>query len=228
MDAASAYASFGRRVVALALDALCIAVVLAALIQTVNTTYRPLLIAFWSASAAPVHTNVEFASRENGNENGLRRETTFSRETRRFADGTVRIYAIAEARFTAADGTVTTTRAEEMIGRNARDLLRRWSTMALAFVLSFAYFASFEASPLQATPGKALLGLRVTDLSGGRPGIGRVLFRQLMKCAELCSSGVTYVIAAFTGRRQALHDMFAGTVVIQMPRAASARRAAVF
>ena len=229
MMSALAYAPFGRRVLALAVDALCVTVVLAALVQTVNTAYRPLLAAFWSASAPPVHTNVEIASRETGYEHGLRRETTFSRETRHFADGTIRIYAIAEAHFTAADGTVTTTRAEELIGRNARDLLRRWSTVALAFVLSFVYFAAFEASPLQATPGKALLGLKVTDLSGGRPGIGRVLFRQLMKCAELCSSGVTYVIAAFTGRRQALHDMFAGTLVIHAPRALPGpRRAAVF
>jgi uncharacterized RDD family membrane protein YckC len=102
-------------------------------------------------------------------------------------------------------------------------------TIALAFALGFVYFAVFEASPAQATPGKALLGIRVADLAGGRLGFGRSAFRQLMKCAELTSSGVTYIIAAFTGRRQALHDMFAGTIVIQAPRAVpSPRRAAVF
>ncbi len=227
MDATPAYASFGRRVIALAIDALCIAIVMAALIQTVNAAFGPMLAAFWT-SPQPVRTQVEIASRENGSENGVRRETTFSRETRHYPDGTIRIYAIAEARFTAADGTTAATRAEELIGRNGRDLMRRWSTIALAFALSFVYFAVFETSPAQATPGKMLLGLKVADLSGRRLGPGRSLFRQLMKCAELCSSGITYVIAAFTGRRQALHDMFAGTIVIQMPRAASPRRAAVF
>jgi uncharacterized RDD family membrane protein YckC len=228
MTATPVYASFGRRVAALAIDALCIAVVLAAIVQAVNTGLGPRLAEFWSRSA-PLHTGVEYASRESGIENGIRRETIYSRETRHFADGTIRIFAVAESRFTAADGTTTTTRAEELIGRNARDLLRRWSTFLLGFVLAFGYFAAFEASALQGTPGKTLLGLRVADLSGRRLGVGRSLFRQLMKSAELTSSGITYVIAAFTGRRQALHDLFAGTIVIQSPRAASSpRRAAVF
>jgi uncharacterized RDD family membrane protein YckC len=215
MTAAPAYASFGRRVAALAIDSCILAAALAAAIVMTNFAFGPVLAAFWS-SKAPVQVSTEVASRTSDRtDDGSLRETAVSRETRLFSDGTVRIYLIVDGRTTARDGAVATTHIEELIGRNARDLLRAWLTGAAGFLLAFAYFAILEASAARATPGKALLGLRVTDLSGRRLGLGRSLFRQLMKCAEIASSGITYVIAAFTGRRQALHDIFAGTLVVR-------------
>lgn len=225
---APACASFGRRVAALAIDSAILLAALIAIIVAANATLGPVLVAFWS-TATPIRANFEAASRSTDrHEDGSVRETVIGRDTRVFADGTVRIYQVAEGTFTAPDGTVSTTRFEELIGRNARDLRRAWLTGVLAFVLSFAYFAAFEASPAQATPGKVLLGLKVTDLAGRRMGLGRSLWRQLMKCAEIASSGITYIIAAFTGRRQALHDMFAGTLVVEAgPRTASSPRRAI-
>jgi uncharacterized RDD family membrane protein YckC len=230
VDASAAYASFGRRVAALALDSAVIAAALVAIVVATNAVAGPVLAVFWT-TPVPAAMQVEVASRTSEpQEGGGTREAAVSRETRVFADGTVRIYLVAEGRQVAADGTVTTTHVEELIGRNGRDLLRSWFTAALGFLLSFVYFAAFEASPLQATPGKAALGLRVADLGGRRIGLGRSLFRQLMKCAEFVSSGITYVIAAFTARHQALHDIFAGTLVLQTAARplAGARRAAAF
>jgi uncharacterized RDD family membrane protein YckC len=230
MTAAAAYAPFGRRIAALAIDSVVLLAALVAIIVAANAALGPVLAAFWSA-ASPVRTHVEVASRTSDRQDdGRSRETVISRETRVFADGTVRIYLVAEARLIARDGTVSTTHVEDLIGRNARDLLRAWLTGALAFALSFVYFAGFEASAAQATPGKVFFGLKVAGLDGRRIGLGRSLFRQLMKCAEIASSGITYLIAAFTGRRQALHDMFAGTLVLQTASRpiASPRRAIAF
>jgi uncharacterized RDD family membrane protein YckC len=226
MAPAPAYAPFGRRVAALAIDSGILAAAFAAVIVTTNFAFGPVLAPFWS-SRTPVQVRTEVASRTSDRlDDGSVREAAVSRETRVFADGTVRIYLVVEGRTTARDGTVATTHVEEMIGRNARDLFRAWLTAGVGVLLAVAYFAIFEASATQGTPGKMLLGLRVTDLVGRRLGIGRSLFRQLMKCAELASSGVAYVIAAFTGRRQALHDIFAGTLVMYAPsRTADVRRA---
>lgn len=230
MTAALAYAPFGRRVAALAIDSCLLAAALAVAIVMTNFAFGPVLAAFWS-SRAPVQVSTEVASRTSDRaEDGSVRETAVSRETRLFSDGTVRIYLVVDGRTTARDGAAATTHFEEMIGRNARDLLRAWLTSATGFLLALTYFTILEASAAQATPGKTLLGLRVTDLSGRRIGFRRSLFRQLVKCAEIASSGITYVIAAFTGRRQALHDMFAGTLVVQAVSrpAASQRRAIAF
>jgi uncharacterized RDD family membrane protein YckC len=227
MTAVPAYASFGRRVAALAIDGVVLAAALVAVVVATNAALGPVLATFW-ADKTPIRVAVEVASRTSVlQDDGITREATVSRETRVYADGTVRIYSVADGRFIAPDGSVTTSRAETLIGRNARDLLRGRITGALALILSFLYFAAFEASAAQATPGKALLGLRVTDRNGRKLGMGRSLFRQLMKCAEISSSGITYIIAAFTDRRQALHDMFAGTIVTHVPRAAAAPRRAI-
>jgi uncharacterized RDD family membrane protein YckC len=227
VTAAPAYASFGRRVAALAIDSAILAAAVVAIIVAANAAFGPVLAAFWS-NPVPIRTNFEVASRgDERQEDGSLRETVIGRDTRLFADGTVRIYMVADAKFTAGDGTVSATHIEQLIGRNARDLLRGWLTGALGFALSFIYFAGFEASSAQGTPGKIMLGLRVADLAGHRLGFGRSAFRQLMKCAEIASSGITYVIAAFTERRQALHDMFAGTIVTQAARAAPLPRRAI-
>lgn len=230
MTAAPAYAPFGRRVAAFAIDSAGLLAVVVAVILATNAAFGPVLAAFWS-NAAPVHTQVEVASRiADRYDNDTTRENVVSRETRVFADGTVRIYMVAEARITARDGTVSTSRVERLIGRNAGDLHRAWLTGALAVLLTLIYFAGFEASAAQATPGKALLGLRVTDLAGRRVGASRSIFRQIVKCAELAASGITYVIAAFTDRRQTVHDILAGTLVLRAVSgpAASQHRAIAF
>ena len=228
MTAAPAYAPFGRRIAALAIDCVILLACFVTVVVATNGAFGPVLVAFWS-NPAPVHTRVEVASRTSErHDDGTVRDSAISRETRLFADATVRIYMVAEARVTGRDGAVSTSRVEELIGRNVRDLRRAWFTGVLATLLSLVYFAAFESSSMQATPGKMLLDLKVTDLAGGRLGIGRSVFRQLMKAAEIASSGITYVIAAFTGRRQALHDMFAGTLVVRAAAgrtAVSARRA---
>jgi uncharacterized RDD family membrane protein YckC len=230
VGAGFAYASFGRRVAALAIDAALIAAALVMIVAGTNAIAGPVLAAFWT-TPVPVATQVEVASRTSeAQEGGGRREAAVSRESRAFADGTVRIYLVVEGRQVAADGAITTTHVEELIGRNLRDLQRAWFTAALAVALSLFYFVGFEASSAQATPGKAVLGLKVADLNGRRIGPARALFRQLVKGLEIASSGITYVIAAFTGRRQALHDMFAGTLVLQTDQRpfAGLRRAAAF
>mgnify|MGYP000930242036 CR=1 FL=1 len=42
------------------------------------------------------------------------------------------------------------------------------------------YFAGFQSSAWQATPGQRWLGLRVTDLAGGRLSFGRALVRAVV------------------------------------------------
>ena len=66
-----------------------------------------------------------------------------------------------------------------------------------------------EGSSHQATVGKIALGIQVTDLAGDRLSFGRALGRNL---AKLISA---IILAAFTERKQALHDMIAGALVVK-------------
>lgn len=84
----------------------------------------------------------------------------------------------------------------------------------LAFLIGLAYAAGFIASPLQATPGKLLVKLKVTDSNGQRLGIGRAIGRELAKYLSAIILLIGFIMVAFTDRKRGLHDMIAGTLVM--------------
>ena len=86
----------------------------------------------------------------------------------------------------------------------------------LIFVLvGLVYFVGMESSAKQGTLGKMALGLKVTDLNGNRIGVGRALGRFLGKIISEIILLIGFLMAAFTEKKQALHDMMAGTLVIR-------------
>jgi uncharacterized RDD family membrane protein YckC len=83
------------------------------------------------------------------------------------------------------------------------------------FVAHWLYEALLLSSSWQATLGKRALNLVVTD-PGGRPlSFGRASGRHFAKWLSTLIFGIGYIIAAFTSKKQALHDMVAGTVVVR-------------
>ncbi|EIJ81690.1 YxaI [Bacillus methanolicus PB1] len=83
------------------------------------------------------------------------------------------------------------------------------------FIVSFLYFAGLHASKWQATIGKNLLGLKVTDMDGNRISFGRALGRYLAMTFLSSIFLIGYIITAFTEKKQALHDLIARTVVVK-------------
>ncbi len=76
------------------------------------------------------------------------------------------------------------------------------------------YHALMESSRWQATPGKLALGIRVTDLNGHRISFGRATGRHFGKIVSSIPLLIGWIMAAFTEKKQALHDMMAGCLVI--------------
>jgi uncharacterized RDD family membrane protein YckC len=87
--------------------------------------------------------------------------------------------------------------------------------LLLWFLGPLAYWVLMQASSRQATLGKALLGLKVTDDEGERLSILRSLGRELAKFVSALPMMIGFLLAAFTGRKQALHDMIASTTVVR-------------
>ena len=75
------------------------------------------------------------------------------------------------------------------------------------------YEALLTSSSMQATLGKLILGLRVTDLQGQRISFGTATIRHFAKYLSGLILGIGYLMVAFTDRKQGLHDMIAGTLV---------------
>ena len=87
-----------------------------------------------------------------------------------------------------------------------------WAAFIVAIWL---YFALMESGPGQATLGKKALGLKVTNLEGQRIGFGAASGRFFGKIISGMILMIGYIMAAFTERKQALHDMLAGTLVVR-------------
>lgn len=92
-----------------------------------------------------------------------------------------------------------------------------WSTMLyplFALIIRWCYFSGLESSPLKATIGKLAVGIYVTDLKGERISFGKATGRYFGKIISRIILGVGFIMAGFTEKKQALHDMMANCLVL--------------
>jgi uncharacterized RDD family membrane protein YckC len=104
-------------------------------------------------------------------------------------------------------------------GRDGAAMAMRAEMSTLGFLVtalgSWLYAAGFEASSLQATPGKLTAGAKVTDLEGERIGFGRATGRFFAKILSGAILMIGFIMVGFTAKKQGLHDTIAGTLVIK-------------
>ena len=88
---------------------------------------------------------------------------------------------------------------------------------AILIVISWLYEALMTSSERGATLGKMALGLRIVRADGARLSFGRATARHFLKTmiTPLVPLGIGYLLAAFTDRKRALHDIMADTLVIK-------------
>jgi uncharacterized RDD family membrane protein YckC len=86
-------------------------------------------------------------------------------------------------------------------------------TFVASVFASWLYEAFMESSSYQATLGKMIFGLKVTDLNGNRIGFDRATGRHFAKWLSSMTLGIGYIMVGFSERKQGLHDLIAGTLV---------------
>lgn len=82
-------------------------------------------------------------------------------------------------------------------------------------IVDWLYHAGMESSSRQATFGKKAMGLYVTDTDGDAIGFGRATVRYIGHYISAVILLFGFIIAAFTPQKQALHDIIAGTLVLE-------------
>ena len=85
--------------------------------------------------------------------------------------------------------------------------------LVFGVLANWLYEAFLESSPRQATLGKMIFSLKVTDLYGNRISFARASARHFAKYLSGFILMIGYIMAAFSDRKQALHDLIAGTLV---------------
>lgn len=86
-------------------------------------------------------------------------------------------------------------------------------TVILFVFGSWLYEAFMESSSYQATLGKMVCGLKVTDLYGNRISFERATGRHFAKWLSGMILCIGFIMAGLTERKQGLHDLLAGTLV---------------
>jgi len=84
----------------------------------------------------------------------------------------------------------------------------------LLIIIPWLYFAGFECSRGQATPGKTLLRIVVTDTDGARISFARATLRHFFKFISALIIFIGFIMIGLTKKRQGLHDRVAGCLVI--------------
>jgi uncharacterized RDD family membrane protein YckC len=96
----------------------------------------------------------------------------------------------------------------------------RYATgIAFIFVLAIGawlYCAFSESSRWHATLGKRVLGLQVLTSAGGQLSFGQATVRHFMKFLSLFTGTVGFMMAGWTKRRQALHDIPSDCIVVKV------------
>lgn len=87
--------------------------------------------------------------------------------------------------------------------------------LAATVALAMAYHAVLASSAFEGTLGQRLLDLRVCDAGGRRLSFARALARSFAYWMSPLTCGLGWLIMLWTPRRQALHDLVCGTLVVR-------------
>lgn len=85
----------------------------------------------------------------------------------------------------------------------------------VSVLTGWLYFGLMESSSWQATLGKRLVKLKVTDVNGYPLSFGKATGRYFGKLLSGMICFIGFIMVAFTEKKQGLHDMLAGTLVLK-------------
>lgn len=92
-----------------------------------------------------------------------------------------------------------------------------WLGGLAGLAISWLYFAGTESGPHRASPGKRALRLQVLTAAGEeRISFLRATGRWAARYLSILLLMIGYLMQPFTARKQALHDLVAGTVVVEI------------
>lgn len=88
-------------------------------------------------------------------------------------------------------------------------------SICIDLIIYFGYFTLSESSKKQATVGKQLLHVVVSDAEGNRLTKKRALLRNLLKIASAIPLDLGFIMIGFMPKKQGLHDILAGAIAMK-------------
>ncbi len=85
----------------------------------------------------------------------------------------------------------------------------------VSIVVSWLYASLMESGEGQATIGKKALGIKVVNMEGQRISFGQATGRFFSKYVSAIILFIGYFMMLWSDKKQTLHDMMAGTLVVK-------------
>ena len=92
-------------------------------------------------------------------------------------------------------------------------ILTLFSAYVILPIIVAIYYASFESSSKQATPGKMAVGIKVGNHLGKQLTFGNAIGRYFAKILSAMILYIGFMMAGWDDKKQGLHDKIAGTYV---------------
>jgi uncharacterized RDD family membrane protein YckC len=83
----------------------------------------------------------------------------------------------------------------------------------IGLIFTIFYYIYLPASDMMATPGKYVLGLKITDDFGNKISVGKSTVRYLGYIVSAITIYIGFIMVGFTENKRGLHDMIASTRV---------------
>lgn len=103
-----------------------------------------------------------------------------------------------------------------LVQMGVSNAVSRLVTVLLGLGVFIGYYVWPESSAWQATIGKRIFGLKVTDENGQRISFWRSLGRYLGFIVSGLALGIGYLMCLWTERKQCLHDKLANCLVVDI------------
>jgi uncharacterized RDD family membrane protein YckC len=82
----------------------------------------------------------------------------------------------------------------------------------IGFIISLFYYALFQSSSKQATPGMMAFGIKICDKNLQKVNFWRLVLRYFATILSNLTLGIGFFMIGWTKRKQGLHDMIAKTI----------------
>jgi uncharacterized RDD family membrane protein YckC len=110
--------------------------------------------------------------------------------------------------------TMATAKVNNPDDAQAAGILANVCMNIIGLVVAAIYYVTLDASAKQGTWGKQIVGLKVTDLEGRRISVARAIGRFFARYLSACTCGIGFLLPLFTQKRQTLHDLICGCIVV--------------
>ena len=102
----------------------------------------------------------------------------------------------------------------QLLDHQTKEDISRTTSEEIVYLVILIYWILLESSKMQASLGKRALGIKVVDKQGRKLTLLRSLGRNVSKIFSLITMMIGFMMAGWTEKKQALHDIISDCYVI--------------